>query len=159
MYTEFVENRIPTRFRLRLLFVYARLVWLYNLAISVFGGAALLAVRAAGLIGAADVSPGNTSVTGPDGVGAGIAATVAESGLASPESVLAITNAGAFLGVIAGLLFATAGHWIAVVVASTVHRSERELYRAGGWRIPELALASWAGSALLGVALVLMVSP
>jgi hypothetical protein len=127
-------NHLPLGYRLRLLVFFTSLVWIYNLMLSALGAGALLAVRAAGLIGEAQFRPGDSEV-------------VAMPGLA----VLA-DNGFRFWVFVATLIFATIGHLVAVLLVTTVHHAERELYRAGGWSLSGLVLASWAGSALLGLA-------
>ncbi len=62
------------------------------------------------------------------------------------------------VAIVAGVLMATAGHWIAVGVCGAVHRRERPLYRYGGWSPLGLWLCSWFVSALLGAAIVAAVS-
>ncbi len=136
-----MHNRVPLAFRLRHLFSYALVVWAYNLGVSALGAGALLAIRAAGLLENINV-----------GAEAAADQYIGELAAPSAESIR-------FLLATVALLFATAGHWIGVVVAAAAHRSERELYRMGGWRMAELALGSWAGSALLGVFVLLVVSP
>jgi hypothetical protein len=88
-----VSSAIPLSHRLRLLWVYSRLVLLYNAAISVFGAVALVVVGATGLLDVV-VSP----ILGDP-------ASVALPGL---DSVRTIAGVG-------GVLIATIGHWLGVL--------------------------------------------
>lgn len=60
--------------------------------------------------------------------------------------------------VLAGVLMATLGHWLAVVVVRYAHAREAPFYEAGGWRGSTLAFASWPLSTLIG-AIVIVVGP
>ena len=59
--------------------------------------------------------------------------------------------------IVMGLLIATVGHWIAVIVTGLVHHGEQALYRGGGWSMGELWFASWLLSIAVGAAIVVMV--
>lgn len=53
---------------------------------------------------------------------------------------------------IAGLIVATAGHWLAVLVFGLVHHREYALFRSGGWGPNGLRTVSWAIAVVAGVA-------
>lgn len=131
-----VRTRIPALHRLRLLAVYTRLLWGYNLFLSAIGGAALVAVRSAGLLGSADLIPGQDQ---------------------GPVVELTDASAASFWLAIALLLFGTAGHWLAAALLGTAHRAELPLYRGAGWRPAGLAFGSWVASLAVAGALLLVV--
>ena len=124
-----MQSAIPLSHRLRLLWVYARLVLLYNAAISVFGAVALVVVGATGLLDVV-VSP--------------ILGDPASVQLPGVDSVRTIVGVG-------GVLVATIGHWLGVLVTSLIHHREQPLYRAGGWGRVELMFVSWIVSLAAGV--------
>ena len=128
-----MRSSIPLVHRLRLLAAYSRLVLAYNALLSVSGAVALVLVGASGLLDA---------VTSP--------VTGTPSAAAFPPPDAARTVVG-----VAGLLAATVGHWLGVLVASLVHHAELPLYRGGGWGRVELMFASWAASFAVGVLLLL----
>ena len=125
-----MHSAIPLGHRLRLLCVYSRLTLLYNVLVSFFGALALLLVGSARLLDVV-VSP----VLGDS-------AGVTVPGVDSVRS----------LAIVAGLLVATAGHWMAVLVVNLVHYAEQPLYRSGGWGRVELMFAAWLISIAIGVA-------
>jgi len=124
-----VSSAIPLSHRLRLLWVYARLVLLYNVLISVFGAVALVVVGATGLLDVV-VSP--------------ILGDPASVELPGLDSLRTIVGVG-------GVLIATVGHWLGVLVTSLIHHRELPLYRSGGWGRAELTLVSWVVSLAAGV--------
>lgn len=124
-----MHSAIPLSHRLRLLWVYARLVLLYNVAISIFGAVALVIVGATGLLDVV-VSP----ILGD-------AASVELPGLDSVRTIAGVS----------GVLVATVGHWLGVLVTSLVHHREEPLYRAGGWGRVELMFVSWPIAVVAGV--------
>lgn len=54
---------------------------------------------------------------------------------------------------VAGLIVATAGHWLAVLVFGIAHHREYALFRPGGWGPIGLWFASWAIALLAGAAI------
>lgn len=56
--------------------------------------------------------------------------------------------------IVMGLLIATVGHWIAVIVTRLMHHGEQALHRGGGWSMPALWCASWALSIAVGTVIV-----
>ncbi len=123
-----MHSAIPLAHRFRLLWVYSRLVLLYNVAISVFGAVALVVVGATGLLDVV-VSP--------------VLGDPASAELPGFDSLRTIVG-------VAGVLVPTVGHWLGVLVASLIHHHEQPLYRAGGWGRVELMFASWLVSLAAG---------
>jgi hypothetical protein len=139
-----VRSSIPLGHRLRLFGVFSRLVLLYNTAVSALGVSTLLALRAAGMIGA--------------GAGASPAAGAVGSGAAEPAPDTVrdlVSGEGRFALIMGGMLLMTLGHWLGVLMVNLVHHNEYPLYRAGGWGRADLWFASWLIGVVVG-ALVLL---
>jgi hypothetical protein len=153
-----VQPRIPLAHRIRHLAVFSRLLLSYNVLASAIGATALIVLSRAGLLGRRPV----------EGPGSGTAA----AGSSNPEAAAPVAGGGGAAGLlsdpsgggwieelgagalIAGLLTATVGHWLAVLIVRLAHHDELALYRAGGWGPTGLWFASWALSGLIGVVLI-----
>lgn len=137
-----VRSRIPVAHRVRHLAVFYRLLLFYNLLASAIGSSALIVLTRAGLLGPRDV-PG----TGAEDATGDLLSAFAEGfWLDELQRGLLIT----------GILVATVGHWLAVLVVNLAHRDELALYRGGGWGPQGLWFASWVGSALVGALLAVL---
>jgi hypothetical protein len=76
------------------------------------------------------------------------------------SALLVLRRAGLVEGVVSarvglevsGLIVATAGHWLAVLVFDLAHHREYALFRSGGWGPGALRLASWTVALIAGVA-------
>ena len=133
-----MHSRIPFAHRIRHLAVFSRLLLSYNLLASAIGATTLIVLSRAGFLGRRPV----------EGPGGGVFA-------AGDGGWLDQIQAGAL---ITGLLAATVGHWLAVLIVRLAHHDELALYRSGGWGPTGLWFASWVLSGLIGVVLIALVA-